>query len=385
MKKVCFIVWDRFSYGGISRVISNVIYGLCDEYEITILCLKKQQFLENVYNIDFKKVKIVHCELTRMQKVRRELVDRYCSKVVRWLSLPLTYYFHWRYSGSFRKKLISVIGDHFDVVIGASGLTESYLLSTIAPRIGGRKIGWMHTSFEGYFLQGTPREVDFNLKMAKHHLSGLEQLLVLSYKDAKKYNIFCPCTVLYNPVSFSCETVADPDSKRFIFIGALSKIKGGDILIDAFVIFAKKHVDWTLDIYGDGPLWSYILKKIRENNVANRVILNHSIKNVKQAYLHAGALLFPSRLEGFGIVQGEAMTCGLPVLAHRLPITEELVEDYGCGLLYTEDTPEAFSAIMEQYAGFPLDKKKELQANALRRSKSFGMEDILDIWKQKVV
>lgn len=386
-KKICFIAWERFSYGGISRVLSDIINGLSDDYEITIVCLKDARFLENVYDIDFSKVKIVHHELTAWQKVRRELVDRFAHKLLLLRpALGVKCYLQMRYARKYRKQLISMIGHRFDVVIGASGLNESYLLSSIADEIGGVKIGWMHTSFEGYFLQGTSeRHVRFALGMGKHNLSKLDKLIVLSRTDAGKFSRFCPSVTAYNPQPFQSDTFADITAKRFIFVGALSWVKGADLLIDAFVLFAKQHPDWQLHIYGDGPLWTYIQQQITENQLEKQVFLNHSTKEVKACYLKAGALLFPSRLEGFGIVQVEAMTCGLPILAHELPITKELVEDYDCGMLYPENSAESFCTIMKQYAECTPERKKEFQQHALKRANGFRKEDILNIWRKDIL
>ncbi|MBX6421117.1 MAG: glycosyltransferase family 4 protein [Nevskia sp.] len=60
------------------------------------------------------------------------------------------------------------------------------------------------------------------------------------------------------------------------------------------------------------------------------------------AYQQADALLFPSRLEGFGLVAAEAMACGLPVIAARTSSLPEVVEDGVTGLLCPVDGIEAF-------------------------------------------
>lgn len=385
-KKICFIAWERFSYGGISRVLSDIINGLCDDYEITILCLKNAQSLENVYGINLGKVEIIHWEMSFLQKLRREFVDGYLCLLLRKLSFwGVKNYVRLKYSSAFRRKIVSIIDHHFDFVIGASGLDESYLLASIAPHIGGVKIGWMHTSFEGYFLSGSSDRKEYALKRGDFYLSRLDKLIVLSNTDEKKYARFCHSVGVYNPVSFSSEVKADVNTRSFVFVGALSWVKGADILIDAFVLFAQENKDWRLDIYGDGNMWKYITDKIKGCNLEKRVSLNHSILDVKSAYLKAAALLFPSRVEGFGIVQGEAMTCGLPVLARALPITRELVEDHDCGFLYKKDSSEELCSIMKQYAESSVGRKKELQLNALRRANHFQINSILSTWNTKII
>lgn len=63
-----------------------------------------------------------------------------------------------------------------------------------------------------------------------------------------------------------------------------------------------------------------------------------------QAYQQADALLFPSRLEGFGLVAAEAMACGLPVIAARSSSLPEVVEEGKTGLLRAVDEVDQFVA-----------------------------------------
>jgi glycosyltransferase involved in cell wall biosynthesis len=61
-----------------------------------------------------------------------------------------------------------------------------------------------------------------------------------------------------------------------------------------------------------------------------------------RAYQEADALLFPSRLEGFGLVAAEAMACGLPVIACNGSALPEVIEDGISGLLCPRDDVDAF-------------------------------------------
>lgn len=71
------------------------------------------------------------------------------------------------------------------------------------------------------------------------------------------------------------------------------------------------------------------------------------------AYQQADALLFPSRLEGFGLVAAEAMSCGLPVIAAETSSLPEVVEQGTSGWLCPVDDVAAFADAARQLAQNP--------------------------------
>ena len=76
-------------------------------------------------------------------------------------------------------------------------------------------------------------------------------------------------------------------------------------------------------------------------------------KELVRAYQEADALLFPSRLEGFGLVAAEAMACGLPVIAAKTSSLPEVVEDGVTGVLCPQDDVAAFAAQIGRLAENP--------------------------------
>ncbi|QGU31758.1 glycosyltransferase family 4 protein [Thermochromatium tepidum] len=74
-------------------------------------------------------------------------------------------------------------------------------------------------------------------------------------------------------------------------------------------------------------------------------------EGLRAAYTQADALLFPSRLEGFGLVAAEAMACGLPVIAASSSSLPEVVADGETGLLCPVDDVAAFVAAARRLQG----------------------------------
>ena len=38
---ICFIAWERFGVGGVSRVLTRIMNALCREHEISVYCLRR--------------------------------------------------------------------------------------------------------------------------------------------------------------------------------------------------------------------------------------------------------------------------------------------------------------------------------------------------------
>jgi rhamnosyl/mannosyltransferase len=89
-------------------------------------------------------------------------------------------------------------------------------------------------------------------------------------------------------------------------------------------IRALRHVEGTLIIVGGGPLRKPLEAEARRRKVADRVVFAGNLPyylDIVPYYLAADAFWFPSnaRSEGFGIVQVEAMACGVPVINAAIP------------------------------------------------------------------
>ena len=100
--------------------------------------------------------------------------------------------------------------------------------------------------------------------------------------------------------------------------GRLVPYKGFHVLIEAL-----REVDATAIIVGDGPLRGDLLRAAARFGVEKRIILAGKLsRDDLKVHLHAARLYaLPSvtPAEAFGIVQIEAMSCGLPIVNTSLP------------------------------------------------------------------
>ena len=103
-----------------------------------------------------------------------------------------------------------------------------------------------------------------------------------------------------------------------LFLGRIHKIKGVDVLIQAFARVAVETPDLRLAIAGPGDeaLLNRLRQLTRELEMEKRVTWMGMLDApMKWGALYASAALaLPSHHENFGVVVAEAMACGVPVL-----------------------------------------------------------------------
>ena len=126
------------------------------------------------------------------------------------------------------------------------------------------------------------------------------------------------------------------DNKYFLFMGRLvDHIKQVSTLIRAFSELAIKRKDIYLIIAGDGPDLR-ILQNIAQKSFPERIYFVGWVEDIQkkiQLYNVAQCLILPSLREGCPAVIGEALACGLPVLASRVGSISELVLEGQTGWL----------------------------------------------------
>jgi glycosyltransferase involved in cell wall biosynthesis len=102
------------------------------------------------------------------------------------------------------------------------------------------------------------------------------------------------------------------------------------MLLDAWsAIQPHDHaIDWSLEIWGDGPERERIAQRVQENEVLRRsVMVRGPVSNAAERLAEVDLLVLPSLREGLPLVLIEAMAAGVPVLAADLPGCRELVGD----------------------------------------------------------
>lgn len=143
--------------------------------------------------------------------------------------------------------------------------------------------------------------------------------------------------VIYNPVNIPTSMVGaalkTPKQKRIVSVARLMPQKNHDILIKAFAEFQKEHPDYTLTIYGEGPLMENLKSLADSLGVGDKVFLPGPSKTVHQDILDAEMMCLVSTREGMSNAMIEAMCLGLPCICTRVSGAVDLITDGENGVL----------------------------------------------------
>lgn len=147
-----------------------------------------------------------------------------------------------------------------------------------------------------------------------------------------------------------------------IYLSALSEKKGLLVLLDAIKILKSKNIDFILKIVG-GTL---TLTEQDVQDYIDLIDIDDKVQLLGVKYgddkfkelLESDIFVFPTLNEAFGLVNIEAMQCGLPVISTFEGAIPEIVDDGKTGFLVVKNNPEALADKIEILIKNPELRKK---------------------------
>ena len=159
----------------------------------------------------------------------------------------------------------------------------------------------------------------------------------------------------------------DEVSNIFFSLGRLHKIKGFDVLINAFEIYLQKDKNAKLIIAGgDNGMGDQLEQQILELKLNKSVFLIGEVDFEEKKILLSNCDYFvlASEFESFGIVVAEALACGLPIVVSDKTAWKDINKN-NCGI-FAENRKEDFFKALKQI------KKQDFTAS---NSKNFVKEN----------
>jgi glycosyltransferase involved in cell wall biosynthesis len=247
-----------------------------------------------------------------------------------------------------------------------------------------RVIGQSHEQYEASrgwtsASRGVTRRYDGILR----HYSDIDLFQLLTEVDARKFEQdgLNNVAVMHNPLSFYPPEAADLTAKTVITVGRYEPQKDQRALIAAFALVVEQHPDWSLELWGTGPLQDELAEQIATLGLGGNVRLMGPTDDVQSALLRSSIFALSSDFEGLPVVLCEAMACGVPCVSVDCgPGIAEIIRHDEDGLIVAAGEQDALAAaLLRLIEDEPL--RRAMGARARENIRRFSVPEITRQWE----
>lgn len=158
----------------------------------------------------------------------------------------------------------------------------------------------------------------------------------------------------------------NPETNQFMMVGRFVEKKGFSYAIEAAQILKKQGYNFTINIYGGGPLKSKLTTLVSQLGLSDTIHFRgyQSVDNIIKAHNNHSLLIAPSVTASDGDMEGlpntilEAMAKGTPVLATNHAAIPEVINHNKTGFIVNEKQPKAIASVLANV----INKKYDLNA-----------------------
>jgi glycosyltransferase involved in cell wall biosynthesis len=211
-----------------------------------------------------------------------------------------------------------------------------------------------------------------NMRKDMQKIYPREVLVIPNGIDGDKF------AVLSNKEALRKKIGVNNSDKIIVFVGTLRPVKNVKSLVRAIPILIPEEPNIKLILVGGGSQVDYLRKMVKELHLEKSVSFTGEISNEKAiSYLTAADIfVLPSLSEGFSIVSLEAMACGLPVIATKVGVLPEIIENGVNGFLIDSGEPKEIAEKVLQLLGSE-DLREEISENNKRKAKDYNWTNII--------
>ncbi len=215
-------------------------------------------------------------------------------------------------------------------------------------------------------------------KLSNNHIVVSER----TKKRLLRINPKVKISVVSNAINLDLIDSVKPVKEKYdlIYAGRLLPHKNVNFIIKAVRLLTQDFPDIRCLIIGEGPEKKKLIHLAEKLGVSNNIIFKDFLPIEEDVYAHMKSskiFMFPSILEGFGIVVIEAMACGLPIIGvkHKWNAAEDIINENKAGFVVNESAEE-----IAEKVSYLLKKKisyKKFVGNNIVKVKKYKIEKIV--------
>ncbi|MET3557540.1 glycosyltransferase involved in cell wall biosynthesis [Streptococcus rupicaprae] len=304
MKKKLVFTIGSLSGGGAERVISILANHLCQDYDVTILALLKD---EVAYDLDSRvryqvidlpeQLKGIMRNLQRLRQIRRTIKAINPHVVISFLTTINI------------MVLAALAFTSYPIIVSERNDPNAETPTKLGRLI--RDVSY-YSRKRIFFV--------FQTQYAKDCFKGMTE------KNS---------AIIFNPLKKEIlPAYQGTREKRIVCVARLEPAKNLPLLIRAFHRFKKSHPDYQLEFFGKGPLEAELKALIRTLDMEDNVVFHGFTRDVHSKIHRAKMFILPSDYEGISNAMLEALAMGIPTICTDCPA-------YG-GRLFIEDGKSGF-------------------------------------------
>ena len=207
--------------------------------------------------------------------------------------------------------------------------------------------------------------------VGKYSLSNADKVRVISKFTEELARKYTKATIYKFPAFIDADIFNDTDNisweERVIYVGALYKIKGVDVLIQAFQKARLEFPNIKLDIVGEGPYREHLEGLASADPAGISFVGSKTLVEVKEAMARSTVLVLPSLSEGLGRVLIEAGLLGKPVIGSNVGGIPDVIVDGDNGYLFK---PNDVDDLVEKLKNIFSDIERAKAMGASNRERS---------------
>lgn len=359
--KICYVIYQMHSPGGVERTIHNRLLELCKLYDIYLITIdqgNRPYYFGKIPNITYIDLNI---DYDRINKTYMKKNFKNFLKIVTNI---------WKLN-----KVLTKIKP--DYIVSLSMGLSTYMLSAI--NYNAKLVYEHHASLYNLgFDRVTPNKYLLSVfnKFDKHVFLSEEEKELAKFILAKKF-------VIPNPVPKNLPNIIKykDKQKRIIAAGRYVEVKGFERLLQAWKKIYLKFPDWRLEIYGDADevIYPKIKNYIINNNMQERTFVFPATDKILEIINDSKIYAMTSHFENFPMVMLEALSLGTITVAFDCPSGPRNIINDTTGYLVLDDDIDLYARTLANAIENENEAMKK-SAQCIIESKKYLLDEILKEW-----